>query len=481
MTNKLLAFAVAAVAPASIIAYGATTVPAVTPASASISRPPACAPPTSPTPPPLKPTTITTIEQAYYCIFNHYYSGPILSDRALLVPAFAAFTQELQRRGLDQADATLPALTGNRDRDMAAFAAVYRQVTAGLRATPALRQELAAATLSGMVASLHDDHAVWNRGPIFSTELGILINDVQGPDRADPTATPPLFVTSLLPGSPATAKGVKPGDEIISVNGIPPFINGTLSQGVLDWINNPQGPVRLTLHRPSTGRTFTVTVAQPRGPAPGGGTGSGGTSAPGGGLQVTSRLLRGDIAYVQMPGFFPGSAGQVLAAIARLRKTATLRGVILDLRGNTGGDAAEVARLLGALVHNKAFNYFCDIRGHCTPMYTDDSVPLLHLPLIALMDRNCASACEGFVSSVKDLHLGILVGARTAGAASGTAAGYLLDDNSELGLPSEHALMAGKEIIDTIGVAPGYNAPLTADALSNGHDAGIDKALSLLP
>jgi hypothetical protein len=67
-------------------------------------------PPANPpeTPPELKRITLTTIGQAYYCIRDSYYSGPVLDDRSLLVPAFAALTQELQGRGLDQSEATLP-------------------------------------------------------------------------------------------------------------------------------------------------------------------------------------------------------------------------------------------------------------------------------------------------------------------------------------------------------------------------------------
>jgi hypothetical protein len=81
-------------------------------------RPPACealSPPEDPSAPPpeLKPTTITAIGQAYYCILDNYFSGRILDSRSLLVPAFAALTQELQRRGLDQSEATLPALAGS--------------------------------------------------------------------------------------------------------------------------------------------------------------------------------------------------------------------------------------------------------------------------------------------------------------------------------------------------------------------------------
>ncbi|MEU4745920.1 hypothetical protein AB0G02_36410, partial [Actinosynnema sp. NPDC023658] len=81
--------------------------------SAGPERPPACARPNPQQPPPAQtPATLTTIGQAYYCIFDNYFSGPVLDSRALLVPAFAALTQELQRRGLDRPDATLPPLTG---------------------------------------------------------------------------------------------------------------------------------------------------------------------------------------------------------------------------------------------------------------------------------------------------------------------------------------------------------------------------------
>jgi hypothetical protein len=59
-------------------------------------QPPPCALPTLPTVP-VAPTTVTTIAQAYYCVFAHYFAGPVLDDRVLLAGAFAGFTQELDR------------------------------------------------------------------------------------------------------------------------------------------------------------------------------------------------------------------------------------------------------------------------------------------------------------------------------------------------------------------------------------------------
>jgi carboxyl-terminal processing protease len=111
---------------------------------------------------------------------------------------------------------------------------------------------------------------------------------------------------------------------------------------------------------------------------------------------------------VQLPGFFPGAADQVLQAIPNPAK-----GARLDLRGNGGGDPAEVSRLLGAFTHCAAYIYLCDVHGSCAATYTGTDVLLLHLPLVVLTDRNCVSACDAFSGAVKDLRLGTLVGTRT--------------------------------------------------------------------
>ena len=76
-------------------------------------------------------------------------------------------------------------------------------------------------------------------------------------------ALPPLFVTAVPPGSPAASHGLRPGDIIVSVNGAPPFTDGILSEGVMNLLFGPYPPpgrVSVQLHRPVTGRTWTVTL-----------------------------------------------------------------------------------------------------------------------------------------------------------------------------------------------------------------------------
>ena len=438
-------------------------------------QPPPCSANLPPAPPPLKPTTVTTIEQAYYCVFAHYYAGPVLDDRGLLAGAFAGFTQELDRLGMDQPDATMPALTGDRGTDWAAFAAVYQKVTSQLPASQAQRQALAAATLAGMIASLHDNHARWDYpappSGYVPGDLGIMTSpSYLLADTAPQEALPPLFVTAVESGSPAASHGVRPGDVIATVNGAPPFADGIISDGAMNLLYGPYpraGRVTVRLHRPATGRTRTVTLAPVLNQAP---------PSPG----VSPQLLHGDVAYVQLSGFFPGAADLVLQTISSLASGAKLHGLILDLRGNGGGEPAEVSRLLGAFTHGAAYTYDCDVHGSCAARYTDRSVQLLHLPLVVLTDRNCVSACEAFSGAVKDLRLGTLVGTRTAGIVSGPADSYLLNDGSLLGLPARHELGAHHELINGIGVAPDYYLPLTAQDLSTGHDPDITKALTLL-
>jgi len=439
-------------------------------------EPPPCTPASFP-PVPVAPTTVTTIEQAYYCVLAHYYSGPVLDDRVLLAGAFAGFTQELDRLGLDQPDATMPALTGARGHDWDAFAAVYRKVTGQVPAGAAQRQALAAATMTGMIASLDDNHARWVYQPLppgyvpgDSYGLGVTTSPGYGLAVTAPQeALPPLFVTEVAPGSAAASGGIRPGDVIVSVDGAPPFADGVVFEGAMNLLFAPYPQadrVVVRLQRPATGRTWTVTLTPAfyQAPPP----------------VVSAKLLDRDIAYVQLPGFFTGAAATVLESIASLAPGARLHGLILDLRGNGGGAPSEVSRLLGAFIHGSAYAYDCDVHGGCAATYTDKDVPLLHLPLVVLTDRNCVSACDAFSGAVKDLRLGTLVGTRTAGIVSAPATGYLLNDGSLLTLPAVHELTADHELINGIGVAPDYYLPLTAQELSTGHDPDIAKALTLL-
>ncbi|MEV6981580.1 S41 family peptidase [Sphaerisporangium sp. NPDC051017] len=421
-------------------------------------------------------TTIDVIEQAYFCILGNYYSGPTLDARSLLTAGFLALTQEINRDGRDVPDATMPSLTGDREADWAAFEAVYRKITDQV---PDLRDKPAVVTLEAIVAALGDNHARWTHdvnvppdhydGDGYGLGLQANVSSSQMDGSASRVALAPLFVTTVLGGA-AQAARLRPGDVIEAVNGSAPFIDGDATPAIAAlYPEYPKArPVELRLLRQTTGRRWTVTLKPglyPRDPA---------------NLRVVSSKLLDDVAYVRMTGFVSASSNRVLKAISRLRTGRTLSGVVLDLRGNGGGSPVEATRLVSAFVHGKITAYQCTVDNRCATARTDDTVELLHLPLVVLIDHGCVSACEHFSAAVKDLHLGQLVGTRTAGVISGPAQSYLLANNTVLSFPDRHHLGPDREVIDRIGVPPDHYVPLTPQDAAAGRDPAPAKALTLL-
>src|SRR6202035_195589 len=104
----------------------------------------------------------------------------------------------------------------HRARDWEAFAAVYRRIIGRMPARKGLRQQVAAATMTGMVATLHDNHAGWSypeAHPPPGENYGLGITTSPGEDLlqgAPGEALPPMFVTVVNASSPAASTGVRP-------------------------------------------------------------------------------------------------------------------------------------------------------------------------------------------------------------------------------------------------------------------------------
>jgi carboxyl-terminal processing protease len=79
--------------------------------------------------------------------------------------------------------------------------------------------------------------------------------------------------------------------------------------------------------------------------------------------------------------------------------------------------------------------------------------------------------------NIHDLHLGRLVGERTAGMASGPSLDFTLDDGSVVSVPLAFMHGPAGEIIAGIGVPPDDEVHATLADLAAGHDPVLEKAL----
>src|SRR4029077_10951156 len=99
-------------------------------------------------------------------------------------------------------------------------------------------------------------------------------------------------------------------------------------------------------------------------------------------------------------------------------------------------------------------------------------------PLVLLVDGATLSAGDQTTAAVRDLHLGKVVGERTAGVVAGPAKPFALDDGSILSITTGFNRGPDGEIVDKIGVPVDDPTPLPSpDDLSAGRDPGVAQAL----
>jgi carboxyl-terminal processing protease len=425
------------------------------------------------------PASVSTVQQAYECLLANYGGSAALSPARLAAAAMGGIVGYLARHHKDSMAAVLPALEGAAGSDWRAFARAFAAITSRGRDQRSQTAPLAVAAIGAMVGSLHDDHTSYMPAGQLppgapQADLGIYVRIVQPPSAAAGEAA--MVVDDLDPTGPAASAGVRVGDVITSVDRRPvplPTVSGPRSPAFdlaarvwtpaeLGWIPMHADSVTLSIWRPSVRRRLFVVIQ------PAFSTYNGAAMA-----------LAGGVAYVRIHGFLTPSTGS--QAVAELRALHPSHGVIVDLRGNTGGNPQALATLLGAFVHNRVLAINVGRAGQRRRLYANNSVELIHQPLAVLVDGGSMSAAEAAAADVRDLHLGVLVGARTAGVIAGAGIPFVLNDRSVLTIDTAAAFGPDGEIIDGIGVPVDDSAPLpTPTQLSDGHDPAITAALRAL-
>lgn len=261
---------------------------------------------------------------------------------------------------------------------------------------PLKRSEVVDATLSGLVAGLHDrfsnyfspqEFRDFNNAEQFS---GVGMN-VQGDRRG-------LRVVQVFDGSPAARAGIAAGDVITAANGT--TLAGRVSSAATALIKGRPGTdVVLAVLRAGRTRTLRITRAEVSIPV------------------VASRMqtFHGKkIADVALATFSSGAHGEVRQAIDKLRAEGA-QGIVLDLRRN-GGGLVEEARLVASIFLPDGT--IVTTRGRTQPSTTisavGDAIPG-SVPVAVLVDNQTASASEIVAGALQDRHRASIVGAHTFG------------------------------------------------------------------
>lgn len=134
---------------------------------------------------------------------------------------------------------------------------------------------------------------------------------------------------------------------------------------------------------------------------------------------VTLTLLRPGYVHLRLGDFVKGTADRVRTLLTTAKKGKNpLRGVVLDLRGNTGGVLDEAIAIADLLLPSGVI-----LKAHWQgkpdqqPVATADPRDI-DVPIVAVVNRMCASACEVLTGALQDHARALVVGEHTLGKAS---------------------------------------------------------------
>ncbi|WP_146157987.1 S41 family peptidase [Enhygromyxa salina] len=253
-----------------------------------------------------------------------------------------------------------------------------------------------------------------------------------------------LEVIAVHPRSPADKLGLTPGTRILAIRGRPCSTLLSNVEAQVQLSGAAGEIVGLTIERGSGPELLDVELAKPSAEA--------GVSAAlidaGGGRSV---------GHLAIHSFRAGTGEQVKRALAKLKSGAGgqgLAGVVLDLRGNPGGEVDEavlVADLFiaaGVLTRTRGRGGVIMREELATQAGTDSETPL-----IVLQDRRSASAAELLAVALQDNRRAKVMGERSFG--KGTVQEVIgIPDGSLLTLTVARYFSPDDRAIDGQGVTP---------------------------
>jgi carboxyl-terminal processing protease len=223
--------------------------------------------------------------------------------------------------------------------------------------------------------------------------LGITVGFENGETRVD----------SIIPDTPAERAGLRVGDRILAVDGKP--VVGLPEREVIAKLRGPAGSdVRLDVRRPPTDQRFDVKVTRRHIVPP----------------TVTYRR-DGDIAYIKISSFNQRTTDSLADAVRRAKAEIgpSLRGAVLDLRGNLGGlldQAVGVSDMFltrGTIVSTRGRH-----RLSQQSMNASMGDPGEDLPVVVLINGQSASSSEIVAAALQDNGRAIVVGSTSYGKGS---------------------------------------------------------------
>ena len=210
-----------------------------------------------------------------------------------------------------------------------------------------------------------------------------------------------IHINSVIAGGPSEKVGLMPGDRIIEVDDSSFVGKIVTNDEAMKRLKGPKGSeVKLGIARQGEKETLHFTIVR-------------------GDIPVKSidaaYMINDKYGYILINKFGETTYPEMLIALAQLHQK-QCKGVIVDLRGNTGGYMGAAIQMVNEFLPKG--NLIVYTEGRKSPRenyFANGTGTSQQLPIVVLMDETSASASEIFAGAIQDNDRGLIIGRRSFG------------------------------------------------------------------
>ena len=308
-----------------------------------------------------------------------------------------------------------------------------------------------------MLASLNDPYSRFMTKEEFAKQNNTITSKISGIGVNIINDSGKIKILSVIDDTPAQFADLRAGDIVISVNG-----EKVSGMSLAEVSNLVKGPVNtlVTLEIVRNKEKIKKQIIR---------------------KEITIKTVKSrndkEIGYIQILSFISASTpNEFLEALENTDKS---KGLIIDLRGNTGGLLAN-AVFISNLFINKGrlvsivgrHDYRYDITAQETNVNIDK-------PIVILVDEASASASEIFSGAMKDYHKAKLVGTKTYG--KGMVQKIIpMPNRTGLNLTIAKYLTPSGKDINKKGITPDVEIDFTDDDIEARNDVQLKMAQDIM-
>lgn len=313
--------------------------------------------------------------------------------------------------------------------------------------------EDAKVAINTMLTSLDDPYSRYLNKKDYAEQNTSIDSKISGIGVNITSISGRIVVANVIIGTPAHSAGLKPKDIIYAVNG--KDVKGMNTSDVAGLVRGPEGSiVNLTILRNGKKLVKKIVRREIK-------------------IETVKSSVDKNIGYIQILSFIGMSTPKEFTDA--LIKTENSKGLIIDLRGNTGGLLPNAIFIANMFIDKGPLVRIVGRNGFKKDIYAQEIDLNFDKPILVLVDGGSASASEILSGALQDYHRAKLIGTKTFGKGM---VQKIIPMPNETGIDltiAKYLTPAGHDI-NKKGIKPDIEVKFTYKDVANKKDVQLNQA-----